>query len=129
MVSATSFILLATAHSQRFEIYLASCLLGVGIGLAFSAMANLIVEAVPREQTGVASGMNTIMRTIGGALGSQVAASIVAASALGGGLPTVDGFTEAFAISAVAMLGALVAAVAVPARQRRSSGQPALDEA
>jgi EmrB/QacA subfamily drug resistance transporter len=129
LVSASSFVLLAVAHSRRFEIYLATCLLGVGIGLAFSAMANLIVEAVPREQTGVASGMNTIMRTIGGALGSQAAASVVASSAVQGGLPTVDGFTAAFALSAVAMLAAFAAAVAVPARERRSAPLPALDEA
>ena len=128
LVSASSFVLLAAAHSHRFEIYVATCLLGVGIGLAFSAMANLIVEAVPREQTGVASGMNTIMRTIGGALGSQAAASVVASSAVEGGLPTVDGFTAAFALSAVAMLAAFAAAVAVPARERRSARLPALDE-
>ena len=40
-------------------------------------MANLIVEAVPQHQTGVATGMNTIMRSIGGALGAQIAAAIV----------------------------------------------------
>lgn len=28
---------------------------------------NLIVEAVPPEQTAVATGMNTVMRTLGGA--------------------------------------------------------------
>ena len=56
-------------------------MLGIGIGLAFAAMANLIVETVPAEQTGVATGMNTVMRTIGGAVGSQVAAEIVAATA------------------------------------------------
>jgi EmrB/QacA subfamily drug resistance transporter len=128
-ISACSFILLVVAHGKRIEIYLASLLLGAGIGLAFSAMANLIVEAVPREQTGVASGMNTIMRTIGGALGSQMAASIVASSAIPGGLPTVDGFTEAFAVSALAMLAALVAAVAVPSRSASIARRPAIDEA
>ena len=40
-------------------------------------MANLIVEAVPQHQTGEATGMNTIMRTVGGAFGAQIAAAIV----------------------------------------------------
>jgi hypothetical protein len=37
------------------------------MGLAFAALGNLIVEAVPPERTGIASGMNTVMRTLGGA--------------------------------------------------------------
>jgi EmrB/QacA subfamily drug resistance transporter len=129
LVSTSSFVLLASAHSRRFEIYAATALLGVGIGLAFAAMANLIVEAVPRDQTGVASGMNTIMRTIGGAVGSQVSASIIAASVVSGGLPTDGGFTDAFAVSALAMLLAGAAALAVPGRARAAALRgPAFDE-
>ena len=58
-----------------------------GIGFAFASLANLIVEAVPRDQTGVASGMNTIVRTIGGAVGAQVAVSILATHMLADGHP------------------------------------------
>ena len=42
-------------------------------------MSNLIVDAVPQSQTGVASGMNANIRTVGGALGSAVLASVVTA--------------------------------------------------
>ena len=66
--------------TSPWEIYVASALLGIGIGFAFAALANLIVEAVRPDQTGVASGMNTIVRTIGGAIGAEVAASILAAN-------------------------------------------------
>ena len=76
--------LLAVAHTEPWEIYVTSALFGVGIGLSFAAMANLIVEAVPQTQTGVATGMNTIMRTIGGSIGGSIAASIVAAHLVGG---------------------------------------------
>ena len=51
-------------------------LVGIGIGLAFAAMANLVVEAVRQDQTGVATGINTIMRSIGGSIGAQMAAAI-----------------------------------------------------
>src|SRR4051794_12182676 len=40
--AALSFILLSVAHSVPWEIYVASGLLGIGIGLSFAAMANLI---------------------------------------------------------------------------------------
>ena len=115
-VSSGAFVLLALAHSERFEIYLGTALLGVGIGLAFAAMANLIVEAVPSEQTGVATGMNTIMRTIGGSLGSTVSAVIVSSSVAASGLPSEHGFTLAFAVSAIALAVAALATFYVPAR-------------
>ena len=82
-----AFVLLALAHSAHWQFYLASLLLGVGVGFAFASMANLIVEAVRPDQTGVATGMNAVMRTIGGAVGGQVAASILAASARRDGFP------------------------------------------
>jgi EmrB/QacA subfamily drug resistance transporter len=118
LLTMVCFVLLAAAHSMRWEIYLASIFLGAGIGLAFAALANLIVEAVPPEQTGVATGMNTIMRTIGGAIGGQVAASIIAATAVAGGLPKESGFTIAFAIAAGALFVSFLSALAVPRRPR-----------
>jgi EmrB/QacA subfamily drug resistance transporter len=117
-VSVASFVLLALAHSESWEILLGTALLGIGIGFAFSAMANQIVESVPSEQTGVATGMNTIMRTIGGSLGATVSAVIVASSVGSDGLPRERGFTVAFAVSAVALALAVVAAFAVPPRRR-----------
>src|ERR1035441_103761 len=44
--------------------------MGVGFGLAFAAMSALVVAAVPHSQTGVASGMNANIRTIGGSIGA-----------------------------------------------------------
>jgi EmrB/QacA subfamily drug resistance transporter len=116
LLTMVCFVLLAAAHTERWEIYLASLFLGAGIGLAFAALANLIVEAVPPGQTGVATGMNTIMRTIGGAIGGQVAASIIAATVVAGGLPKERGFTIAFAISAGALFVSFLSALAVPRR-------------
>ena len=79
LASCIAFVMLAVAHDASWEIYVAMLVMGVGIGLAFASMANLIVESVPAQQTGVATGMNTIVRTIGGAIGSQVSAGIVTA--------------------------------------------------
>jgi EmrB/QacA subfamily drug resistance transporter len=121
LLTMVCFVLLAAAHTQRFEIYVASVFLGAGIGLAFAALANLIVEAVPPGQTGVATGMNTIMRTIGGAIGGQVAASIIAATVAASGIPAERGFTIAFSISAAALFVSFLAALAVP-RKARGAG-------
>ena len=114
--TALAFALLAVAHSERWHIYAASAILGVGIGLSFASMANLIVEAVPSHQTGIATGMNTIMRTVGGALGTTIAASIISASLAANGLPRESGFEIAFALSAGALLVGVLAALLVPRR-------------
>ena len=93
--STASFALLAVAHSHPYDLLIAAGLLGVGVGLAFAALGNLIVQAVSPHQTGVASGMNTVMRTLGGALGGQLSATFIAGHTIDG-LPTVTGFTETF---------------------------------
>ena len=114
LVSCFAFVILAFAHADHWQIYLAMLVMGVGIGFAFASMANLIVESVDVSQTGVATGMNTIVRSIGGAIGSQVSAGIVAATLASTGLPTERGFTIAFASCAVALAIAFLVALRIP---------------
>ena len=110
------YVLLVANRSQEVEIYVAAGLLGIGIGLSFSAMANLIVQNVPQEQTGVATGMNAVTRTLGGAFGGQLAATLLASNLDGSGIPTSDGFTLSFLMCLVALAAASVLAVYVPRR-------------
>ena len=119
ITASCSFLWLALMHEHPWQIVFGIALLGVGIGLSFAAMANLIVEAVKQSETGVATGMNTIMRTVGGALGGQIAASIVTAHVEAGtSFPVESGYTAAFLMSAVGLLLAFAAALAIP-RERR----------
>jgi EmrB/QacA subfamily drug resistance transporter len=115
--SGLSYAWLAAFDGARIDIYLASVLLGLGVGMALAAMANLVVEAVPPDVTGVASAINAIMRTIGGAVGAQVAAAIVSGSLENGArFPAESGFTGAFTMSALASLVALLVCFAIPSR-------------
>jgi MFS family permease len=91
-----SFLFLALALHDPWELLVGAALMGVGIGLALAALGNLIVQAVTPEQTGVASGVNTVMRTLGGALGGQLSATFIASNMAGTGLPTLSGFTDSF---------------------------------
>ncbi len=110
-----AFLMLVIAHGQPVDFYVAMGLLGFGIGLAFSALGNLIVEAVPARQTGVASGMNTVMRTLGGAVGAQIAATLIA-DHVRHGIPLVGGFTLAFAFCAGSLVVSVIATLAIPGR-------------
>jgi EmrB/QacA subfamily drug resistance transporter len=104
--------------SRPDDMLICSTLLGVGIGLAFAALGNLIVQAVPPDQTGVASGMNTVVRTLGGAVGGQVAATFVVDHTTRG-LPRLTGFADTFALSALLLLICVLAGLVVPSRRRQ----------
>ena len=118
--AAASFLFLSVAHSAEWHIVVAVSLLGFGIGMSFASRANLIVEAVPQHQTGEATGMNTIMRTVGGAFGAQIAAAIVTNHiAPGSRYAAESGFTTAFVMGAVALAIAIAAATLIPDRASR----------
>ena len=74
----------------------------------------IVVSAVPAEQTGVATGMNANIRTIGGSIGAAVMASIVTAKLEPSGLPTGSGYTTGFAVMAAVLVVAALAGAADP---------------
>ena len=120
-ITGAAFAWLSVAHAHPYDMLISSCLLGIGIGLAFAALGNLIVQAVPASQTGVATGMNTVMRTLGGALGGQLAATFIVDNTAHG-FPTVTGFEETFLMATGFLLVCIVAGLLVPGR--RSSPAP-----
>ncbi|MCW3816975.1 MFS transporter [Micromonospora sp. DR5-3] len=114
--------MLTVAHDTRWEIGVAGGLVGLGIGLAFASMANLIVANVPPAQTGVATGMNANIRTIGGAIGAAVVSGVITAHPQASGLPREAGFTMGFLVLTGIALAAAMAALVVP------SGRQAVQE-
>jgi MFS family permease len=113
ITSAAGLLLVAAAPASRFEIALASVFLFAGVGLAISSMANLVVDAVPSAQTGEATGVNTVTRIVGAALGAQVAVSILAAGTHGGGPPSLRAFVIALGVSAALAVAASLVALAI----------------
>jgi EmrB/QacA subfamily drug resistance transporter len=118
-----SFLINTFAHQHPWELVIGGILMGVGLTFSFAAMANLIVEAVPQSEVGIATGINTVMRTVGGSFGAAIVTAILTAGA--GPLPTEDAYTTAFAFSAVAGVLAMLAALLVPRPPRpRLRAQP-----
>jgi len=99
-------------------------LMGIGLGLSFAALGNLIVQAVPPEQTGVASGVNTVMRTLGGALGGQLSATFIATNVAANDLPTVTGFSESFWMATGFLALCFGAGLLVPKALGRGASSP-----
>lgn len=117
-----AFLVIALWHDSRTPVILTAALLGLGVGMAFAAMANLVVQSVPADQTGVATGVNTVARTVGGALGGQIAISLVTAV---GGVPSMSGFQHSFWLMVGASVVGVAAALAVPAAHVRQQHQAA----
>jgi EmrB/QacA subfamily drug resistance transporter len=117
-VTTASFLLLALAHGHPYDMLVSAALLGIGIGLSFSALGNIVIQAVREQETGVASGMNTVMRTVGGALGGQLTATFLA-DHVSNGLPNVTGFVDSFWLSTVFLAVCTGAALLVPGRHSR----------
>ncbi|MCW2526651.1 MAG: Multidrug resistance transporter, superfamily protein [Pseudonocardiales bacterium] len=120
VISVVPFLMFAFFHSSLWEAVFACGLMGVGFGLGFSAMSAIIVDAVPPAQTGVASGMNANIRTIGGAIGAAVMGSVVTSHLQSDGLPKESGYTAGFTLLAAAMLAAAFAALLIPNLKRRT---------
>jgi MFS family permease len=114
LISMAGFAFLAADHASSWQVYLGSGIIGAGIGLSLAAMANLIVTAVPSHQTGVATGMNILARTVGGSLGAQIAATVLASNPGPHGLPGEHGFTVSFAIGAIGLAASFLASLAIP---------------
>uniref|UniRef100_UPI002F90B17C MFS transporter n=1 Tax=Streptomyces sp. NBC_01592 TaxID=2975889 RepID=UPI002F90B17C len=126
LIGVVGFAIYAGAHDTEWAMYAGSAVLGIGVGFAFAALANLVVSAVDRSQTGQATGINTIMRTIGGSLGAQIAASLVASRTIPGTrVPAESGYTTAFVMSAIALGVATVAALAGPGKLWHRTAAPA----
>ncbi|MFG2628560.1 MFS transporter [Streptomyces sp. NPDC048473] len=125
LIGLTGFVIYAVAHDTEWTMYVGSAVLGIGVGFAFAALANLVVSAVDPRQTGEATGINTIMRTIGGSLGAQIAATVVASHVITGTrVPAESGYTTAFTMSAIALGVATLASLAGPGGLRRAAPEP-----
>jgi EmrB/QacA subfamily drug resistance transporter len=123
-MGAVSFALLMVSSSAEWEFLVATTVSGLGVGLAFASMSNLVVEAVPDTQTGVATGMNANIRTIGGAIGSAIVAGVLGSGASKGGLPPLHNYSYSFGILALAFILASAAAATAPVRHWRTAPAP-----
>ena len=118
LIVAGSMGIVTFAHDYEWQLYLSNAIMGAGMGLVFACLSNLIVAAVPPEQTGVASGMNANIRTIGGSIGAAVMASIVTANVFPNGLPKESGYTHGFLALTIVMVLAAGVGLVIPRVER-----------
>jgi EmrB/QacA subfamily drug resistance transporter len=95
-------------------------LAGVGMGLFFAPIANVVLSSVDRIEEGQASGATNTIREIGGVFGVAVLASVFSSNG-SYATPTqfVDGLVPAVWVGAAIVAVGTVVALALPGRARR----------
>ena len=115
VVASIGLAMLATFHDEVWQVVLGMLVTGAGIPFTFAAMAKLVVDAVRPQETAVATGMNTVARTIGGVIGGQILAVFLTSDTIGRtGLPAESAYTTMFWLCSAAAALAAVLGVGVP---------------
>ena len=119
VVLAFAYLVGTAMLGSVWQIAVIAVLIGVGIGIAYSAMPALILGAVPPSESGAANGLNTLMRSIGTSSSSAVVGVVLARMSIpmgGTAVPSESGFRVAFLIAAGAALAGLLIASFLPGR-------------
>jgi MFS family permease len=92
---------------------------GIGMGLFFAPVANVVLSAVRPEEEGKASGINNAIREVGGVFGVAVLASVFANY---GGYASpqafADGLVPAVWVGAAVLAVGAVVSLAIPRKRR-----------
>ena len=107
MAGIAGFVFIALVHSAPWQIIVASILANAYISLGYGALPALVVSEVSAGETGVATGMNAIARTIGSAIAAAVVAVLLGRLAAGTSVPMESSFIAIF------LGGAITAALAM----------------
>jgi MFS family permease len=140
LLATVTYVALALLTPSVTALALAMIPLGIGVGLALGAITDLVALASPREHSAATLGLNTVIRVVATALGTQVAIAVVTAApsafpaveALAShvgtshlpprltaalAVPAYSGFTNAFWMAAAASVIALLAVALTPSRR------------
>src|SRR5947207_5416330 len=112
----------STPTTPYVDLMIPFAISGIGMGMFFAPIANVVLSSVRNEEEGQASGANNAIRELGGVFGVAVLASVF--SHYGGytsGTAFVDGLNPAvYAGAAVVAVGS-VAAFAIKRRPQRAA--------
>jgi MFS family permease len=118
MVAAV--LVLLGANTQPWLILLSTALAGLTVGFGLTQAMNIVVATVPEERTASVSGLAFVVKSVGGTLGAQIGAALLAGATVPETeLPAWDGFRAAFIVAAVISVLAVLLSAALPSRLTR----------
>lgn len=110
VTGVVGFLWLAISHDQSWQVIVAGVWVNAYISLGYGALPALVVSEVRSGETGVATGVNAIARTVGSSIAAAAVAVLLGRSAItsGTGLPEEHAFVLIFAGGAVTAALALI---------------------
>jgi MFS family permease len=108
LTGIVGFLWLALAHSQPWQVIVAGIFTNGYISLAYGALPALVVSEVDGGETGVATGVNAIARTVGSAIAAAAVAVLLGRPVAPTGMPPEHAFVTIFIAGAVTAGLALV---------------------
>ncbi|MCU0861960.1 MAG: MFS transporter, partial [Methanomassiliicoccales archaeon] len=117
-------LMLSFWHDALWQVMASVFVAGVGLGFSMVSLINVVAMSCPRKEFGVASGMNTLFRVVGGSIGPVLGAVITSAflvSYLPPGspfpieIPGEQGYVAVFLVgSLIAFIGAVICMIMRP---------------
>jgi EmrB/QacA subfamily drug resistance transporter len=107
----------STPTTPYVDLMIPFAISGIGMGMFFAPIANVVLSSVRSEEEGQASGANNAIRELGGVFGVAALASVFAQyGGYGSGASFVDGMTPAVWIGAIVVAFGALAAFAIKRR-------------
>ncbi len=128
LAGVVGFTALAVWHSAPWQVIVAGAATNAYISLAYGALPALVVSEAGPGETGVATGVNAIARTVGSSVAAAVVAVLLGHSAGATGLPGQSAFVTIFVTGAVtAALATLLIALSGSAARAAESPDAAVE--
>ena len=108
LTGIAGFLWLAIAHSQPWQVIAAGILVNAYISLGYGALPTLVVSEVEGGETGVATGVNAIARTVGSSVAAALVAVVLSRTIPGTDQPAEHAFVLIFAAGAITAALAMV---------------------
>ena len=125
LAGIVGFTLLAVWHSAPWQVIVAGIATNAYISLAYGALPALVVSEAGPGETGVATGVNAIARTVGSSMAAAVVAVLLGHSAGDTGLPGEGAFVTIFVAGAVTAALATVLIALSGTRMRKAESPDA----
>jgi predicted MFS family arabinose efflux permease len=111
------FTALAVAHDQPWQVIVAGIFTNAYISLAYGALPALVVSEADPGETGIATGLNAIARTVGSSVAAAIVAVLLGHTVASTGQPPESAYITIFVAGAVT--AALATILIALSRSRR----------
>jgi MFS family permease len=129
VLSLAAMAVFAAWHGALWQLLVVNAVAGLGIGLLFSLIPELIVGSVDLNETGSAMSFNQVIRYVGYSVGSALAAVVLQAyTPAGHPLPTTSGYTAGGLVACAAWAVTGLAALALSPGARTAQRPLAMTE-